>query len=416
MADNELLALLKQGVGVWNGWKQQNEDVIPNLTGANLSRANLGGADLEGADLEGADLEGADLEGADLHGADLEGADLSGANLNRANFSRANLEGADLHGANLGEADLHGANLNRADLEGANLEGADLHGAHLLGADLNGTHLDGANLSRANLRGADLTKAHLLGANLSRANLSRANLGGADLTGAKLTKAILYETVFGNTNLREVQGLDTCQHEGPSILDYRTLSRLGPLPLPFLRGCGLPDQFIEYLPSLLNQAIQFYSCFISYSTKDQEFAERLHADLQNRGVRCWFAPHDIQSGKKIHEQIDEAIRLYDRLLLILSNHSMNSRWVKTEIAHARQKELKEKRKVLFPIGLVPFKEIQPWKLFDAEMGDDSANEIREYFIPDFSDWKNHNSYQIEFERLLKSLKAEEQRTAVISQT
>jgi hypothetical protein len=47
-------------------------------------------------------------------------------------------------------------------------------------------------------------------------------------------------------------------------------------------------------------------------------------------VRCWFAPHDIQSGKKLHEQIDEAIRLHDKLLLILSPHSMQSEWVKTE--------------------------------------------------------------------------------------
>jgi hypothetical protein len=55
---------------------------------------------------------------------------------------------------------------------------------------------------------------------------------------------------------------------------------------------------IEYLPALLNQAIETYSCFISYSTKDQEFAERLHADLQNKGVRCWFAPHDLRMVTK----------------------------------------------------------------------------------------------------------------------
>jgi len=61
---------------------------------------------------------------------------------------------------------------------------------------------------------------------------------------------------------------------------------------------------IEYLPSLLNQAIQHYSCFISYSAKDQDFAERLHADLQNKGVRCWFAPHDMPIGGKIRDEID----------------------------------------------------------------------------------------------------------------
>jgi len=43
---------------------------------------------------------------------------------------------------------------------------------------------------------------------------------------------------------------------------------------------------IDYLPSLLNQPVQFYSCFISYSDKDDDFVQRLHADLQNKGIRC----------------------------------------------------------------------------------------------------------------------------------
>ena len=48
----------------------------------------------------------------------------------------------------------------------------------------------------------------------------------------------------------------------------------------------------------------------------------MHADLQAKGVRCWFAPHDMHSGRKIHEQIDEAIRLHDRLLLILQKKAV----------------------------------------------------------------------------------------------
>jgi hypothetical protein len=167
----------------------------------------------------------------------------------------------------------------------------------------------------------------------------------------------------------------------------------------------LPDTLIEYLPSLLNEAIQFYSCFISYSTKDQEFADRLYADLQNKGVRCWFAPHDIQGGKKIHEQIDEAIRVYDRLLLILSEHSMASEWVGTEIAKARKPELREQRRMLFPVRLVAFETLRDWECFDADVGKDSAREVREYYAPDFSNWKDHDSYQKEFNRLLRDLKA-----------
>jgi hypothetical protein len=336
------------------------------------------------------DLSGADLTGADLSAADLSGANLCKAHLSEADLSKANLSKADLSEANLGDAYLSEARLYMTDLRGA-----DLIGAHLYMTDLSGADLTGADLSAADLSWANLTGARLFGARLSGANLSGAHLDGAHL----------YETVFGNTNLREVQGLDSCVHTGPSTVDHRTLALSGQLPLAFLRGCGLPDKLIEYLPSILNEAIQFYSCFISYSTEDEPFAERLHADLQNNGVRCWFAPHHIQAGKKIHEQIDEAIRLYDRLLLVISDHSMKSRWVKTEIANARKKELTQHRQVLFPIRLVEYEAIRPWKLFDADVGDDSASEIREYFIPDFSRWKDHDAYRASFDHLLHDLKA-----------
>ena len=49
-------------------------------------------------------------------------------------------------------------------------------------------------------------------------------------------------------------------------------------------------------------------------------------------------------GEKLHEQIDEAIRVHEKVLLILSESSMNSEWVKTEIAKARKREVREKRK------------------------------------------------------------------------
>src|SRR5262249_4673260 len=157
-------------------------------------------------------------------------------------------------------------------------------------------------------------------------NLSGANLGGTDLS-----EALLMRTVFGGATLSEVKGLDHCRHVGPSVIDFQTLKNSDPLPVAFLRGVGLPDKLIDYLPSLLNEAIQLYSCFISYSSKDQAFAERLHADLQNKGVRCWFAPHDLPIGAKILDAIDEAIRLRDKLLLILSKNSIASDWLEDEL-------------------------------------------------------------------------------------
>jgi len=164
---------------------------------------------------------------------------------------------------------------------------------------------------------------------------------------------------------------------------------------------------IDYLPALLNEPIQLYSCFISYSHQDEVFARRLHDALQSYGVRCWYAPEALQGGKKIHEQIDAAIRVYDKLLLILSEHSMNSEWVKTEIANARRREVTQNRRMLFPIRLVDYETIRNWTCFDADTGKDSAREIREYFIPDFSNWKDHDSFEHAFTRLLRDLKADD---------
>jgi hypothetical protein len=186
----------------------------------------------------------------------------------------------------------------------------------------------------------------LSGANLSGANLRDAYLSGVDLSGAKLG-----ETLFTNVDLSKVIGLDTCKHFGPSSIDHRTLEKSPNLPLAFLRGVGLPDRLIDYLPSLLNQPIQFYSCFISYSAKDEDVAERLHADLQNKGVRCWFAPHDLPIGAKILDGLDEAIRLRDKVLLILSEHSIKSDWVEGEVTTAFEEERKRGQPMLFPIRL-----------------------------------------------------------------
>lgn len=61
---------------------------------------------------------------------------------------------------------------------------------------------------------------------------------------------------------------------------------------------------------------------------------------------------------------------------------------------------------MFPTRLVSFETIRDWELFETDEGKDLATEIREYYIPDFSNWKNHDSYAKEFEKLLRDLKTE----------
>src|SRR5260370_38417108 len=105
----------------------------------------------------------------------------------------------------------------------------------------------------SNLREADLGQADLRQADLGGVILYGADLREADLHGANLSEAIVAYTVFGDSNLSDVKGLESCAHSGPSYLDYHTLVRSGPLPPAFLRGCGHSDAFLYYLPPLLQQ-------------------------------------------------------------------------------------------------------------------------------------------------------------------
>ncbi len=303
--------------------------------------------------------------------------------------------------AHLSEACFRGANLIRANLMWANLIGADLEGTHVRGANLCETLLCGAKL-----RAADLRHAKLRGASLSGANLRDANFHGANLHGTNFHGTHIGSTAFGDVDLSVAKGLETVQHGGPSTVGVDTLFKSeGKIPEAFLRGCGVPDELIAHLPSLLGsqQDIQLDSCVISYSQEDQEFAQRLYSRMRDERLRVWYAPEDTKGGRKFPEQIDDAIRLHDKLLLVLSEHSMASEWAATEMHRARQRELKEGRRVLFPIGLVPLEDIRQWTCFDADTGRDAVREIREYGISDFSNWKDHDAFEAGFQRLLDDL-------------
>jgi uncharacterized protein YjbI with pentapeptide repeats len=238
MENQEHLDILKQGIEIWNKWRQEHPDIQPDLGSARLSGTDLTGIDLSGANLSDADLSEATLMGADLretsldesnfnsadlsdtnlvgvdfsnvylNGVDFSGADLSGANFSglilfngKINFNKANLSGADLSETFLGESNFSKANLNGANLKVAGLPRANFTKANLNKAKLYNANLSEAILSQANLSHADFELANLSGAILIRANLSHANFDSADLTRANLNKAICLSTCLINADL-----------------------------------------------------------------------------------------------------------------------------------------------------------------------------------------------------------------------
>jgi hypothetical protein len=157
----------------------------------------------------------------------------------------------------------------------------------------------------ATLYQARLSVACLISADFTFADLGEVNLDGANLDKANLDHARIHDVVFCDVDLSTVQGLDTVWHRGPSVIGIDTLYRShGQIPEVFLRGCGVPDQFITYVRPLVERPFDYHSCFISSSNKDTALAERLYADLQASGVRCWFAPEDMKICDKFLSRFD----------------------------------------------------------------------------------------------------------------
>ncbi|HEY9851225.1 MAG TPA: pentapeptide repeat-containing protein [Leptolyngbyaceae cyanobacterium] len=196
MANEQHWHLLKKGVEVWNEWRNQYPEIVPDLSEAQLHQEDLGGVNLIGADLRFCDLSGANLMGANLHSSDLSNANLSEAYLSNANLFEANLCEAILREAYLFEANLGRVNLNGADLQWVYLGQADLSGTYMIEANLYEADLRGAYLIGTNLSDANLQRANLSGADIQAADLRRANLAGANLIGARLIR-----TNFEQANL-----------------------------------------------------------------------------------------------------------------------------------------------------------------------------------------------------------------------
>jgi len=309
--------------------------------------------------------------------------------------------------AHLGGANLAGANLAYVDLRGATFAKSDLTAAHLTFAQLSG-----ADLTETNLSDAVLDHAVLDGADLTNANLTRACLVGAILDGATVAGANLHEAEIGATalpfDLSQVCGLDEVVHLARSFITIDALrSFKDDLPEKFLRGCGLDDQTITYFRSRIAHPIRFYTCFISYSTQDDPFATRLHNDFQAAGIRCWKWDHDARTGRSLWGEIDQAIRHYDKLVLIASEHSLKSPAVNREIERALQQEdqrLKQKQQgqdtdpdVLFPIRLDDY----VFNTWDHERKPDVVKKV----IADARGWEtDHATYQKVLQKLIQDLK------------
>jgi TIR domain len=166
--------------------------------------------------------------------------------------------------------------------------------------------------------------------------------------------------------------------------------------------------FADFVIKLVEEKpMRFCSCFISYASEDQQFADRLYVELQSVGINCWKWDHDAKTGRDLWAEIDDAIRKHEKVVLVASRHSLVSPAVNREIERAiRLEDERQKKKalgqylgdtnVLFPVTLDGY-------IFDKWQHERKPDVIKKV-VADAKGWKtNKNKYRELLERLKRDL-------------
>jgi uncharacterized protein YjbI with pentapeptide repeats len=331
MANEEHLAILRQGVEVWNEWRKNNPEIKPDLCSINFSGADLSEADFSLSDLRNADFTEVNLTDAYFEKANLKfselrkvtlgksdilevayfeeidyipsnidddneiliegnfenkifrGINLSTSIITRARFHKANLINTSFYKADLAQAKFNNSNLKEANFLRANLSGIDLSGVDFSEIDFKYINLTQIALTQTNLSNKDISEAKLFNVNLSNTDLRGANLSRAELLYTNLTRATLTGACIEDWNINSATSLTDV------ICDY-IYRRQGQKERRPSNGNFAPGEFTKLFQKSLETVDLIFRNGIDWDAFSYSFKK---VEVENQGAQL-----DVQSIEK----------------------------------------------------------------------------------------------------------------------
>lgn len=352
MTKQQYIELLRNSVEVWNQWRKEHPEIHPDLSGADLSHM------------------------------DLTGARFSFANLTSTVFAHSNLSNAYFVSANLLNADLSNTILDKSNL----------NRACLVEANLSNARVDNAKIALANLTKANLCKTSFQNTNFDRVIFDQTLIENTDLSFAKMRWLTLT-----NVNLATAIGLDTVTHGGPTHMDiYSAFQSIKQMSDEFMRGIGQSTAFSAYIKSVTKEMTLYSTCLIIHASEDKNFIKKLQASLDSKKVFYKSTAYETENNSYM-EEIINSIQVFDRILLVLSEHSERDKYnhlLNTVVKTVLEKESSENLTILHPL--------QIYNSFDICTRTWARLIKQNHKIKNFIDWEDDNVYQEKVDKLLKS--------------
>jgi hypothetical protein len=147
---------------------------------------------------------------------------------------------------------------------------------------------------------------------------------------------------------------------------------------------GELEKTLKEIEDNLQELREKPSVFLSYSSKDKDFANRLVEGLRSEGLKVWTADEQIKVGDSLKSSVSQAISKSQWVIVILSENSSRSGWVSKELSLALEAEKARGRTLVLPV---------------VYQGAVVPPEINEKVFADF-----RSSYETGFKSLLSSIR------------